>query len=171
MNDILSRYAPLGFIAALVILLLVLCAAWFRECNRNDEHTDKVGTGIQIIRDTTIRIVPETRIEYRTKSMVKWLPFDTTQWNYEHARICDSIAFEASIDTVIGKIRIRDTFAFPSMVFRTRVDRTADSMIVIDKTIFMHDTLVRSNVRPWWQDVLMTTGAAAIGYVVAKNTR
>lgn len=78
-------------------------------------------------------------------------------------------AFTAKLDTIVGRDTLGVGFEWPEYTFSVALKRAADSLRIETRTLTITNTNYER--RAWWLDALTHTGAAALGYVIANNTR
>jgi hypothetical protein len=82
-------------------------------------------------------------------------------------RVYTTPAFEARLDTIVGRDTLGVGFHWPEYTFDVAFRRAADSIPLVTRTFTITNTVVER--RSLWLDILTHTGAAAIGYVVGAN--
>lgn len=152
----MSRYGILTafvFSALLVILNIKSC---------NDSTTVLPGTSIVVIHDTVLKVIPETTYVYRKGATVHTI--DTVPVVVTHP-------FIAINDTSIGKVAILDTFFFPEKTFSTRITRKADSIQIVERTLYKVDTLLQREPASTWEQTALTALGTIVGVLIGRATK
>jgi len=109
--------------------------------------------------DTVTQIVARPPLVIRTRAT------DTVY--RDTGRTFTTPAFEATLDTIVGRDTLGVTFEWPQYTFGVALRRAADSIRVEHRTLTITNTVVER--RALWLDVLTHVGAAAVGYAVGAN--
>lgn len=120
---------------------------------------DKAASVLEYRVDTVMQIVQRPPLILRSRAT------DTVYRDTGHTYT--TAAFEAKLDTIVGRDTLAVGFEWPAYTFSVALRSAADSVRVEHRTVTITNTVVER--RSLWLDILTHTGAAAIGYVVGAN--
>lgn len=149
-------------ILVVLFFVSVLLIFWeVRGCN--DKTIVSPGASVIVIRDTVLKVIPETCYVYRKAAPTRYT--DTVKVIVTHP-------FMAVNDTSIGKVALSDTFFFPQKVFSTRITRLADSIQFVEKTMLRVDTLRVIEPAPsTWQTTVVSALGALVGVFIGRSIK